>query len=107
MANKVLGIHREMQSLKLEKVKTLATTTLGKRFSPEELGSAAAMISQAAEEEVLERRVDELGKGGEVYHAAMARYSRDENFRISMAEQDAEHRRALVAALRAEASSVG
>lgn len=100
----LLLIHEEMLRLKVDKARHLARATQGKRYSPEDLGRAAAMMSQAAEAEVLEARSDTLGKDGEVYHTAMARHSRDPSFRQRMSQLDAEHRRALVAAFRNEAS---
>merc|ERR1712061_895752 len=101
-AEKVLLIHADMQKHKLEKVGKLAAATDGKHYSPEELGKAAAMISMAAEQETFEMGGDHLGKDGEIFHAALAQHSRDADFRARMAVLDAEHRRALVAALRAE-----
>lgn len=98
----LLQIHEEMLQLKVSKAKHLAGVTQGKRYSPEELGRAAALMSQASEAEVLEARSDTLGKDGEVYHTAMARHSRDPAFRQRMSQLDAEHRRALVAAFRGE-----
>merc|ERR1719401_2034174 len=105
-AEKVLQIHSEMQRIKLEKVRHLAVSTQGKRFAPEELASAAAMISQAAEEEVLDRRKAEVGTAGEVFHAAIAKLSRSDDFRKRMAALDVEHRKALKAALQTDAAKL-
>jgi len=99
----LLQIHEDMLQLKVAKAKHLAKATQGKRYSPEELGRAAALMSQASEAEVLEARSDALGKDDEVYHTTMAHHSRDPAFRQRMSQLDAEHRRALVAAFRGEA----
>jgi len=101
--NALLQIHEEMLRLKVAKAKHLAGATQGKKYSPEELGRAAALMSQAAEAEVLEARCEALGRDGEVYHTAMARHSRDPAFRQRMSQLDADHRRALIAAFRGEA----
>lgn len=100
---KLLGYHMEMLQLKLEKIKQLASVTKGKTFAPEELGRAAALISQAAETEVLEKHQKVLGKGGEVFHTAMAQHCREEAFRLRLNALDAEHRKLLIAAFRANA----
>lgn len=102
---RLLEVRAEMMRLKLQKVGQLAAATQGKRYSAEELGRAAAAISQAAEEEIFEARHELLGKEGEIYHSAVALCQKSASFARRVTELDAEHRRALVAAFRAGQSS--
>jgi len=91
-----------MLDLKLEKIKTLSSATQGKRFTPEELGQAAALISKAAEEEVLDKYLTLLGKDGSIYYSAVAQWSRDSDFSRRLADLDKEHRRSMIQAFRTE-----
>eukprot|EP00440_Ansanella_granifera_P036699 gb/GFBE01039812.1/.p1 GENE.gb/GFBE01039812.1/~~gb/GFBE01039812.1/.p1 ORF type:complete len:311 (+),score=83.69 gb/GFBE01039812.1/:1-933(+) len=105
-AERVLDFHNKIQTLKIEKARKLAAQTAGRKFSAQELGSAVALLSQAAEQEVIEANSKLLGEGGELYFSAFAVQMRSPGFSERVSKLDKDHRRAMVAAFRDEASQV-
>jgi len=95
---KALELYGEMQELKIEKAKILATQTRGRRFAKQELASAVALISQASEQEVLEKHSDLVGEP-EVFHCVMALYGQSKDFQEKLTKLDASHRKQMVEAL--------
>ncbi|CAJ1337644.1 unnamed protein product [Effrenium voratum] len=94
---RLLKLHGEIHDLKIEKARKLAAQTRSKRFAKQELASAVALLSQAAEEEVL-RAHSELGEKGEVYHSAMAFHHQSPPFQEKLGKLHEEHRKQLIAA---------
>jgi len=93
---RLLELYSQVQTLKIEKARTLADHTRRKRFSAQEITTEVARLSQAAEEEVLEEHRDWLGKEGEIYHSALALHSRSAEFQSRVADLDTEHRKGMI-----------
>lgn len=94
----VLKLYSEMQQLKIEKARKLATQTKGRRFAKQELASAVALLSQVSEDEVLENCA--MIEEGEVFHSALGLYSQSTDFQRKLMKLDDEHREQMIQAFR-------
>lgn len=97
---RVLKLYGDTLSLKLEKVRQLASVTKGKCFSTSELGKAATLISHEAEVEVFAKNEALCGQDGVAFHSAMATFARSATFSAKMAKMDVSHRKKIVVAFK-------
>lgn len=103
--DKVIQIHCKMQRLKIDKATQLAPQAFCGQFSNEKLGQALAMLSEAAESQILEIHRDITGQVGELYQSAMATYLRSPTFKAHVARLDEDHKRQMIAVFTVTADS--
>lgn len=92
---KVLEIHAQVQADELKKVVNQMREMTGE-MKPQELAQSLNLANRSAEEEMLKSKADLLGGGAEVYHTAMALYSRNPDFMKEKGKLDEKHRQKLL-----------
>lgn len=103
----LLQIQSEINKIKIEKVRKFSMGNSTKKCNPEELSRAIALLSQAAEAEVLRSKPELLGEGGEdAFYSAMALKCRTPEFQVRVTKLTADHKQAMIAAIRDESKTL-
>jgi len=91
---KALEIHRQVQEVEAKKV---LDTVSGSKCSLKELGEVLAVAHKSAWDQVLEAESELLHSGGpEVYHSAVAIYSRHEKFAEEKKKLEDTHQQRMI-----------